>query len=121
MTEINSADLDSAVALRVPVARTCPFNPPVEYAELRDRCPVAKVGLPGGRTAWAVGRLADVRQLLISTSISSDPRRPGFPDPYPEHDEDGPGEDAAVDDDGDGAPGCCWRWTRPSTRRTGGC
>jgi cytochrome P450 len=50
---------------------------------------VARVGLPGGGTAWAVSRLADVRELLVSPSISADPRRPGFPDPYPEHDEDG--------------------------------
>ncbi|HEX4356524.1 MAG TPA: cytochrome P450 [Pseudonocardia sp.] len=98
MTQINAADLDGAVAPRVPVARTCPFHPPVQYEELRDRCPVARVGLPGGGTAWAVSRLADVRELLVSPSISADPRRPGFPDPYPEDGEDGSGEGS---EDGD--------------------
>src|SRR5882757_8408017 len=98
MTQINVADLDGAVAPRVPVARTCPFHPPVQYEELRDRCPVARVGLPGGGTAWAVSRLADVRELLVSPSISADPRRPGFPDPYPEDGEDGSGEGS---EDGD--------------------
>jgi cytochrome P450 len=51
--------------------------------------------------AWAVGRLADLREVLVSTWISSDPRRPGFPEPYPEDDGDAPGEGAMIEDGAD--------------------
>jgi cytochrome P450 len=65
----------------IPVPRTCPFAPPAEYRALRDSEPV-KVSLPGEQTAWAISRMADVRAMLTDPRVSSDARRPGFPNPY---------------------------------------
>jgi cytochrome P450 len=65
----------------IPAPRTCPFAPPAEYRALRDSEPV-KVNLPGSQTAWAVSRMVDVRSMLTDPRVSSDARRPGFPNPY---------------------------------------
>jgi cytochrome P450 len=81
---------------RIPVVRSCPFGPPAEYTALRDAGPVTEVELPGGKTAWAVTTLAAVREVLARTDLSSDPRRPNFPDPFPEA-----GDDPDDDDDED--------------------
>ncbi|GAB3416564.1 cytochrome P450 family protein [Flindersiella endophytica] len=55
-------------ALSYPLARPAALEPPAEWSELRDRCPVAKVRLPSGDEAALLTRYADVRQVL------SDPR-----------------------------------------------
>lgn len=41
-----------------------------DYAELRARCPVAKVQLPYGGDAWLVTRHADVKSVLSDTRFS---------------------------------------------------
>jgi cytochrome P450 len=74
MTEV--ADQDT---LAVPKPRTCPFAPAPEYQELRDRARISKVRLEGGREAWAITRLEDIRAMLIDPRFSSDRRNPGFP------------------------------------------
>jgi cytochrome P450 len=56
--------------LRFPFANPSPLEPPPEWAELRQKCPVAHVTLPSGDAARLVTRYADVRQVL------SDPRFP---------------------------------------------
>ncbi|WP_055484149.1 cytochrome P450 [Streptomyces sp. WMMB 322] len=63
----------------LPVPRTCPFSPPAEYERMREREPVSRVALPGGRTAWALTRHEDVRAMLADPRFSSDRTRPGFP------------------------------------------
>ncbi|MGW1678381.1 cytochrome P450 [Saccharopolyspora sp. NPDC002376] len=62
-----------------PKPRTCPFSVDPEYAQLRADRPVAKVPMMGGNHAWLVTRHDLVRQVLGDPRLSSDRRRPGFP------------------------------------------
>lgn len=62
-----------------PAARTCPFNPPAEYRELRKEAPISRVNLPDGRQAWVITRHEDVRAVLMDPRFSSDRQHPGFP------------------------------------------
>ncbi|MEV6227290.1 cytochrome P450 [Saccharopolyspora shandongensis] len=62
-----------------PKIRTCPFASAPEYAELRAEAPISKVPMAGGGTAWLVTRHEHVRQVLGDSRMSSDRRRPGFP------------------------------------------
>jgi cytochrome P450 monooxygenase len=55
-----------------------PFPPP-EYAELRRRGGLVKARLLDGNPVWVVTRQADVRAVLASPKISSNPEREGFP------------------------------------------
>jgi len=59
--------------------RTCPFDPPPEYAKLRVEAPATKVRLHDGTPAWIVTRHAEARALLTDPRLSGDVRRPGFP------------------------------------------
>ncbi|WP_158892057.1 cytochrome P450 [Amycolatopsis anabasis] len=61
------------------MARTCPFDPPPEYRELREEAPISRVTLPTGASAWVLTRHEDVRALLTDPRFSSDRRKPGFP------------------------------------------
>lgn len=54
--------------LRYPIPSDAPLEPPKEWAELRDECPVARVTLPSGDQATLLTRYEDVKQVL------SDPR-----------------------------------------------
>lgn len=60
---------DEAVrTLSYPLPNPAPLQPPAEWAELRERCPVAPVTLPSGDGASLLTRYDDVRSVL------SDPR-----------------------------------------------
>lgn len=50
--------------LTYPLSRDAPLEPPAEWAELRSRCPVAKITMPSGDEARLLTRYADVRQVL---------------------------------------------------------
>jgi len=50
--------------LSYPLPRPAALEPPAEWAELRERCPVAHVTLPSGDRATLLTRYADVRQIL---------------------------------------------------------
>ncbi|MCW2869366.1 cytochrome P450 [Actinacidiphila oryziradicis] len=57
------------------------MGPPAEYRRLRQECPLAKVRLPMGATAWYITRYDDVREMiadsrLIRPSINDWPPRP---------------------------------------------
>jgi cytochrome P450 len=62
--------MDEAKALRFPFASPAPLDPPTEWADLREKCPVAHITLPSGDAARLVTRYADVKQVL------ADPRFP---------------------------------------------
>jgi cytochrome P450 len=75
---------EAPVAL--PVARGCPFDPPAQYAALREKCPVAPLALtvgPGGGTGWLVTRLADARAVLSDRRFSHRNELIGLPIPPP--------------------------------------
>jgi cytochrome P450 len=67
------------VELRYPMARTNPFNPPPEYAELRENDPFAKVRLWDGSTPWLLTRYDDMRVVLAHPRFSAEPLREGYP------------------------------------------
>ena len=79
-----------------PIARTCPFSPPDEYANFRAEGPLIRGRLPGG-PAWLVTRHAEAQQVLADETVSSDPEKPGHPkfflhsDPPPEQPAKRPG------------------------------
>jgi cytochrome P450 len=57
----------------LPTARPagCPFDPPEDYAELREAAPTSAVRCPAGMDAWLVTRYRDVRAVLADRSMSS--------------------------------------------------
>jgi cytochrome P450 len=57
----------------------CPLDPPPELKELRETCPVARVGMYDGSTAVLLTRHADIKAALSTGSASADTNRPGFP------------------------------------------
>lgn len=63
-----------------PMRRRCPFAPSAEYAELREKGPLARVVLPSGQSAWVVTRYDEVQRVLAHPRISTDITRPGFPE-----------------------------------------
>ncbi|MFD5827302.1 cytochrome P450 [Lentzea sp. NPDC060358] len=71
--------MTSARQHEFPLARTCPFSPPPEYARIREEDPVTRVRLPGGGWAWAVSRHEDVRTVLNDRRFSADRQHPRFP------------------------------------------
>jgi cytochrome P450 len=64
-----------------PVARTCPFAEPGEYARLREQAPVSKVRMRDGEEAWWVSGHEEGRAILADRRFSSDRRKDNFPNP----------------------------------------
>ncbi|MFC5753281.1 cytochrome P450 [Actinomadura rugatobispora] len=64
------------VAHDFPFAKTDPMTMPAEFAELREREPVARVRLPSGDLAWLVTRYADTKAVLSDWRFSRDTARP---------------------------------------------
>ncbi|KIF66315.1 cytochrome P450 [Streptomyces sp. AcH 505] len=64
-----------------PFARAtgCPFDPPPQYAALREAEPVTPVRIWNGQIAWLVTRYADQRAILADPRFSADSTRPGHP------------------------------------------
>ena len=48
-----------------PFKRTCPFDPPPQYAEARAEGPLMAVTLWNGKRAWVVTRHAEIRAVLM--------------------------------------------------------
>jgi cytochrome P450 len=62
-----------------PMARTAPFDPPSEYAELGANGPVSRAVLPTGQPVWLITGHEHVRKVLVDPRVSSDRRNDGFP------------------------------------------
>ena len=62
-----------------PMARTCPFDPPAELAQLRAENPVTRIRLWDGSSPWLVTRYEDVRRVLSDPRVSADTDRPNYP------------------------------------------
>ncbi|MFL6075725.1 MAG: cytochrome P450 [Mycobacteriales bacterium] len=54
----------------LPTTRPNPFDPPADYARLREEAPISRHVWPNGVEAWLVTRHADVRALLSDTRLS---------------------------------------------------
>jgi cytochrome P450 len=67
---------------RFPFRRTCPFEPPEEYARLRETEPVSKVQLFDGAPCWLVTRYDDVRAVAGDVRFSSETINPGYPEVF---------------------------------------
>jgi cytochrome P450 len=59
-----------AEGLRFPFETSRLFDPPAEWRELRESCPVARADLPTGDRAWLVTRYEDVRAVLNDPRLS---------------------------------------------------
>jgi cytochrome P450 len=79
MTETTEAKSAQATPPSFPMPRACPFRPPAQYADLREREPVSRVVLPTGRVAWLVTRHDLARQLLADQRVSVNRAHPGYP------------------------------------------
>jgi cytochrome P450 len=73
--------MSELIEFSLPMRRPSPFSPPALYTQLREHHPVARAVLPDGQLVWLVARHDDVRAALKNPLLSSDPRRPGFPEP----------------------------------------
>ncbi|NBE52669.1 cytochrome P450 [Streptomyces boluensis] len=63
-----------------PMARTCPYQPPAEYAELSKDGALSRVRLYDGRLAWLVTHYTQIREMLADDKhFSSDRDQPTFP------------------------------------------
>jgi cytochrome P450 len=65
--------------LTYPMTRTCPFDPPPEYAQLRKNDPFTRVRIWDGSTPWLLTRYEDMRVVLAHPMFSAEPLRPGYP------------------------------------------
>ncbi|MFE7212880.1 cytochrome P450 [Streptomyces sp. NPDC057611] len=75
-------DVPDAPVIELPLPPPGTMGPPEEYRRLRQECPLARVRLPIGATAWYATRYEDVKELiadarLIRPSITDWPPRPG--------------------------------------------
>jgi len=71
--------IDTNTVPPLPMTRTCPFDPPPEYKQLRIDQPISRVRTPRGDLAWLVTRHQDIRTILADKRFSSDPLAPGYP------------------------------------------
>ncbi|GGI98040.1 cytochrome P450 [Streptomyces brasiliensis] len=75
-------DMPDVPVIELPLPPPGTMGPPEEYRRLRQECPLARVRLPFGATAWYATRYEDVKELiadarLIRPSITDWPPRPG--------------------------------------------
>lgn len=59
----------------------CPFDPPAELAELRERQPLTRLRYPDGHLGWLATGHATVRAIIADTRFSSRPELMHYPFP----------------------------------------
>lgn len=74
----NKVDHDQT-ELSYPMSRSAPFNPPDNYACLREQEPFARVRLWDGTYPFLLTKFADIRAVLSDPRFSCEPNREGFP------------------------------------------
>jgi cytochrome P450 len=60
-----------------PFTKPDPLEPPIEWAELRDKCPVARVRMPSGDEVSLISRYQDVRDVLTDARFTRNLTTPG--------------------------------------------
>jgi cytochrome P450 len=60
-----------------PFDKPAPLNPPAEWAQLRDQCPVARVRMPSGDEVSVLTRDQDVRDVLTDGRFTRNLTAPG--------------------------------------------
>lgn len=58
---------------RLPIKRSCPFDPPDQYGEMSAAGPVTRLAMPvsvDGRDGWVATRLEQVREILADNRFS---------------------------------------------------
>ncbi|GGR34601.1 cytochrome P450 [Streptomyces netropsis] len=79
----NSPEQDSQEAVTLPTRRPqgCPFDPPTELAELRERQPLTRMRYPDGHLGWLATGHSTVRAIAADTRFSSRYELMHFPFP----------------------------------------
>ncbi|MEU6573450.1 cytochrome P450 [Streptomyces sp. NPDC046805] len=73
-----------------PAPRTCPFSAPEQHTAFREAGGLHKVTIWDGSQHWLATRHEDIRALLASPALSSNIRKPGYPEFVPHHSERAP-------------------------------
>lgn len=55
----------------LPLHRSCPFDPPDEYKQLRAEEPVSRVRFADGQEGWLLTKFEDVKSFLLDSRFSS--------------------------------------------------
>ncbi|GAA2640964.1 cytochrome P450 [Streptomyces axinellae] len=66
-----------------PTARSCPFDPPPDFAALRAVRPIVRMAYPGGRDGWLVTGYALARDALTHPALSARHELRASPIPMP--------------------------------------
>ncbi|WP_381558011.1 cytochrome P450 [Streptomyces eurythermus] len=75
MPTARAADAEAQAEVSWPMARTCPFQPPARYAELRATTPVAPARVWDGSRTWLITKHEHMRALLADSRVRIDPAR----------------------------------------------
>src|SRR6266403_1715805 len=70
---------DAARLPGYPLKRACPFDPPSEISEFRNKEPLTRMTLWDGSAMWLATRYEDVRTILADSRFSAIPAMPGYP------------------------------------------
>ncbi len=65
----------------LPTARSCPFEPPDDFAAVRAEAPIARMTYPDGKAGWLVTEYALVREVFAHSGFSSRHDLRSFPIP----------------------------------------
>ncbi|GAA3457954.1 cytochrome P450 [Dactylosporangium matsuzakiense] len=67
----------------MPTRRSCPFDPPDEFAAIRAEAPIARMTYPDGATGWLVSSYELAREVLVHPQVSARHELRNMPVPFP--------------------------------------